>query len=78
MHLLIIYTGEFKTKIFPSGGKFELDQALILKKSGIKVGILAPGHLSVRRLLKPYPYNPHQIYEGVPVLRSFKKSLVRK
>ena len=35
-HVLIIFTGEFKTKLSPLGGVFQLDHAIALKKRGIK------------------------------------------
>ena len=76
MHLLIVFTGEFKTKVFPLGGKFQLDQAIALKKLGIKTGILAPGLLSIRRMFNKYPYKKFQKYKKVPVLRDYKQNLL--
>ena len=76
MHILIVFTGELKTKIFPLGGKFQLDHALALRKSGIKAGIIAPGLLSVRRLFKKYPFKKFQKYGNVPVFRDYKQNLL--
>ncbi len=74
-HVLIIFTGEFKTKIYPLGGVFQHEHALALKKNGIKTGIIAPGLLSVRRILKRYPYKKYESVKGIPVFRYFKQNL---
>lgn len=76
MHLLIVFTGELKTSHYPLGGKFQIDHAIALKKLGYKIGIIAPGLLSVRRLFKKYPFKKNETIEGIPVLRDFKKNLL--
>ena len=75
-HILIIFTGEFKTKVYPLGGVFQHEHAIALKKNGIKTGIIAPGLLSVRRLLKKYPYKKYELDSNVPVYRYFKQNLL--
>ena len=52
MHLLLIYTGEFRTKNAPIGGIFQLDQAKLLTNSISKVNILNPSIISPRFFLK--------------------------
>ena len=68
-HVLIIFTGEFKTKIYPLGGIFQYEHALALKTKGIKTGIIAPGLLSLRRILKKYPYKKFEFMNGIPIFR---------
>ncbi len=75
-HVLIVFTGEFKTKIYPLGGIFQYEHALVLNKNGIKTGIIAPGLLSVRRILKKYPYKKYELSKGIPIFRYFKKNLL--
>ena len=75
-HVLIIFTGEFITKFYPLGGIFQLEQAIALKKAGIKTGIIAPGLLSVRRLFKKYPFKKFEKIDGVPIFKDFRQNLL--
>ena len=51
-HILIVFTGEFVTKLNPLDGIFQIDHALALKNQNFKVGIIAPGLLFIRKILK--------------------------
>ena len=75
-HVLIIFTGEFKTKIYPLGGIFQYEHALALKTKGIKTGIIAPGLLSLRRILKKYPYKKFEFMNGIPIFRYYKQNVL--
>ena len=77
-HVLIVFTGEFKTKIYPLGGIFQYEHALVLNKNGIKTGIIAPGLLSVRRVFKKYPYKKYELSKGIPIFRYFKQNFERR
>ena len=73
-HVLIVFTGEFKTQIYPLGGVFQFEHALALNKNGIKTGVIAPGLLSVRRILNNYPYKKYGLIKGISVFRYFKQN----
>ena len=54
MHVLLIYTGEFKTKNAPIGGIFQFNQAKVLSSLGFKVSILNPCLISPRHFFSKY------------------------
>ena len=74
-HILIIFTGEFITKLNPLDGIFQMDQALALKNNKFKVGIIAPGLLSLRRLFRVNNYKKYEKIKGIPIFRKFKQNI---
>lgn len=73
MHILIIPSERFVTPEEPLGGIFQRDQARILRKAGLKVGIIAPSPRSLRWLrvrLRGWPRGIEIAEdEGIPVYR---------
>jgi glycosyltransferase involved in cell wall biosynthesis len=75
MHVLIIPSEHFVTPEYPTGGIFQLDQARALRAAGHKVGVINPGVISPRFLLKSYAYPRHEVIAGIPVYRRYERKL---
>lgn len=75
-HILIVFTGEFATKLNPLDGIFQIDHALALKNQNFKVGIIAPGLLSLRKILKKKNYKKYEMIKGIPILREIRQNFL--
>jgi glycosyltransferase involved in cell wall biosynthesis len=74
MHVLIIPSERYLSPEEPLSGIFQRDQARALKRAGLKVGIVAPAHRSLRWLrvrVRGWPRGIEIVEdEGIPVYRS--------
>ena len=75
IHVLIVPTEHFVTARYPLGGIFQLHQARALHRAGVRVGVVAPGVITSRFLLRRYPYDPFDDREGFPVLRRYVRKI---
>ncbi len=78
MHLLLIYTGEFRTKNAPIGGIFQLNQAKLLTNSISKVNILNPSIISPRFFFKSKNFDDVKKLEKVRIYQSYRKNIFPK
>lgn len=75
MHVLIVPSGHFITQGYPLGGIFQRHQAEALIKAGYKVGVISPGIISSRFLLKSYKYLKQDYTQSFPIYRHYIKKL---
>lgn len=76
MHILIISSEHFITKDCLLGGIFQLHQAKALKKAGHNVGVLSSDIFLPRDLLKKYEYKKIETFDGINIVRSYKKTFI--
>ncbi|MCH8314438.1 MAG: glycosyltransferase [Planctomycetes bacterium] len=74
MHVLIIPSQPLLTARHPIAGIFQIHQADALQRGGFQVGVIAPGVITVRFLLRRYPYPRFERTNGYPVLRHYARS----
>lgn len=75
MHILIIPSEHFMTTCSPCGGIFQSHQAKILSGSGEQVGILNPGIISPRFLLRKYNYERFEQTSEYVIFRKYTSKL---
>lgn len=79
MHILIIPSENYMTKQSPTGGIFQYHQALALKTSGYKVGVLGVGFRSSRQFVFGRTSKVHCEYiDEICVIRFYMNKLLPK
>lgn len=76
MHILIIPSENYVTNREPLASIFQHQQALALRHSGIKTGVISAGLVPFNMTFSQYPYPFFENDEGVNTYRCYKRVLI--